>query len=389
MARIASDLAAGRLAARAAPDGGDEVSGLARALNRMADTLQDRLAQLGRERNQLRALLDGMVEGVVLTGADGRIVLANEAFRRIFDVRAPVEGRRPLEAARVPALQAAIEDALAAAAPVTREIAVGGASEKILRASLAAIREAGQVVGTVAVFHDVTELKRLEQVRREFVANVSHELRTPLTAIKGYAETLREGALKDPEQAARFVEVIDRHAERLRALIEELLDLSSVEHGQARLVLGPVSVRDAAQQAEAVIRPAAVARRHALAVEVPAGLPPARADRDRLAQVLINLLDNAVKFTPEGGRVRLAARAAGGRVVVEVSDTGVGIPPDDLARIFERFYRVDRSRDRKDGGTGLGLAIAKHLVQAMGGTISVDSRPGEGTTFTVSLQAAG
>ena len=388
MARAASDFAGGRTAVRAEAGGDDEVAVLARSLNRMADELQERLVLLERERSQLRTVLEGMVEGVVLTDPTGRILLANDAFRRIFNAQLPVEGRRPLETARVPALQEAIESALEADEPVTREIALGGAQDKVIQASLASIRESGETVGAVAVFHDVSELKRLERVRREFVANVSHELRTPLTAIKGYAETLRDGGLRDPETAAEFVRVIHRHAERLRALIEDLLDLAAVEQGEARIDLAPVALRDVATQAEAVARPAAAGKRHTLTLDVPGDLPRVLADRDRLGQVLINLLDNAVKFTPEGGRIEVSARPSSGRVVVSVKDNGVGIPPEDLGRIFERFYRVGRSRDRREGGTGLGLAIAKHLTQAMGGTIEVESRPGSGTTFRVSLPAA-
>ena len=388
MARTASDFAGGRTGVRAAAGGDDEVAVLARSLNRMADEHQERLVLLERERSQLRTVLEGMVEGVVLTDPTGRILLANDAFRRIFNAQLPVEGRRPLETARVPALQEAIESALEADEPVTREIALGGAQDKVIQASLASIREEAETVGAVAVFHDVTELKRLERVRREFVANVSHELRTPLTAIKGYAETLRDGGLRDPETAAEFVRVIHRHAERLRALIEDLLDLAAVEQGEARIDLAPVALRDVAAQAEGVARPAAAGKRHTLTVDVPADLPRVLVDRDRLAQVLINLLDNAVKFTPEGGRIEVSGRFSSGRVVVSVKDNGVGIPPEDIGRIFERFYRVGRSRDRREGGTGLGLAIAKHLTQAMGGTIEVESRPGAGTSFRVSLPAA-
>jgi two-component system phosphate regulon sensor histidine kinase PhoR len=238
------------------------------------------------------------------------------------------------------------------------------------------------------VFHDVTELKRLEQARREFVANVSHELRTPLTAIKGYAETLLHGGLADEASAAEFVRVIDRHAERLRLLIEDLLDLAAVEQGRARLDLLPISAAEAAAQAVGVVRPASEARGQTLEVDVPADLPAIRADRDRLAQVLINLLDNAIKFTPEGGRIRIEARADGDRLEIAVRDSGPGIPQEDLGRIFERFYRVERSRDRREGGTGLGLAIAKHLVQAMDGSIEATSAPGAGSTFRVTLPLA-
>jgi two-component system, OmpR family, phosphate regulon sensor histidine kinase PhoR len=388
IARVASQFAAGRMDVRAEPGGDDETSVLARSLNRMADELEERLILLERERSQLRTVLEGMVEGVVLTDPTGRILVANDAFRRIFDAQLPVEGRRPLETARVPALQEAIESALEADAPLTREIALGGAQEKVIQASLAAISERGATVGAVAVFHDVTELKRLERVRQEFVANVSHELRTPLTAIKGYAETLRDGGLRDPETAAEFVRVIHRHAERLRALIEDLLDLAAVEQGEARLKPAAVRAREVVTQAETLLRPAAEARGQTIAIDLPADLPEVLADRDRLAQILINLLDNAVKFTPEGGRIALSGTAADGRVILAVSDNGVGIPPGDLPRIFERFYRVGRSRDRREGGTGLGLAIAKHLTLGMNGTIEVESAQGSGTTFRVSFPSA-
>jgi two-component system phosphate regulon sensor histidine kinase PhoR len=240
----------------------------------------------------------------------------------------------------------------------------------------------------VVVLHDITDLRQADQMRRDFVANVSHELRTPLTAIKGYAETLLGGGLTDPARAAEFVEVIARHTERLGALIEDLLDLAAVEQGEARVELASVPLGDVVSQAEAVVRAAAAEKGLAVQVELPDALPQVRADRDRLAQVLINLLDNAVKFTPPGGRVGVAAGSSNGLVTIAVSDTGVGIPPGDLPRIFERFYRVDRSRDRREGGTGLGLAIAKHLTQAMGGQIEVESRPGSGSTFRVTLRAA-
>jgi two-component system phosphate regulon sensor histidine kinase PhoR len=388
MARAASEIAAGRSAARVRPGGSDEMDHLARSLNRMAEELEKRLLLLSRERHQLQSVVDGMVEGVLLTDAEGTILLANGAFERIFDASAPLAGRRPLEVARVPALQEILEQARHATAPFHREIALGGSADKTLQASLAPVREEGRIVGTVAVFHDITELKRLERVRREFVANVSHELRTPLTAIRGYAETLRDGGLKDPEKAAEFVRVIHRHAERLQALIADLLDLSRVEQGKAKLSLGPVPLRDVAAQAEAVILPLARRKNQRVLLDLPDTLPSPWADRDRLAQVLINLMDNAVKFTPDGGEIVLSGSAREGYVDLRVTDTGIGIPPAEIERVFERFYRVERSRDRREGGTGLGLAIAKHLTLAMGGTLEVESTPGEGTSFRLTLPAA-
>jgi two-component system phosphate regulon sensor histidine kinase PhoR len=390
LSRTAAGLAAGNPGARFRPGRKDEMGDVERALHRMADQLDERLALLLRERNEMRTVLHGMVEGVLLTDATGRILLANAAFERIFDAPPPLEGLRPLEAARVPGLQFAIEAALEAETPLSREIEVRrGPQERVLHASLAALRgDDGAVVGAVAVFHDVTELKQLEQARREFVANVSHELRTPLTAIKGYAETLLHGGLADPDSAAEFVRVIDRHAERLRLLIEDLLDLAAVEQGRARLDLLPTSAAEAAAQAVGVVRPAAEAKGQTLRIDVPESLPDCLADRDRLAQVLINLLDNAIKFTPAGGRIGIEARADGDRLEIAVRDTGPGIPQEDLGRIFERFYRVERSRDRREGGTGLGLAIAKHLVQAMDGSLEATSAPGAGSTFRVTLPLA-
>jgi two-component system phosphate regulon sensor histidine kinase PhoR len=390
LSKAAGALADGRTATRTRPGPADEVGEVERSLNRMADTLDERMALLLHQRNQMQSVLEGMVEGVLLTDATGRILLANRAFERIFDAPPPLEGRRPLEAARVPGLQESVEAALEAEGPLTREIELlRGSQEKVLRASLAPLRgSGGESIGAVAVFHDVTELKRLEQARREFVANVSHELRTPLTAIKGYSETLLHGGLADPGSAAEFVRVIDRHAERLRLLIEELLDLAAVEQGRARLDLESTSPAEVSAQAVGLVQPAADIKRQTLAVDVPADLPPCRADRGRLAQVLINLLGNAVKFTPDGGRIGIRARASNGHLEIAVTDNGPGIPADELGRIFERFYRVERSRDRREGGTGLGLAIAKHLVQAMDGSIEAESVPGAGSTFRITLPLA-
>jgi len=388
IARTAAEIASGATQTRAPVTGRDEVSDLARSVNRMADQLAERLALLSRERNELRSILDGMVEGVILTDDLGTILLANRAFERILGVTGPVTGRRPVEVVRLPALQEAVDLGLRADKPIVREISLPGPVERVIRVSLAALRHGDQRVGAVAVFHDVTELKKLENLRRDFVANVSHELRTPLTAIRGYVETLRDGGLDDPRQAAEFIAVIHRHTQRLQALIEDLLDLSAVEQGKARLHLGPLLLREAAAHVEAVIRPAAEAKRQTLSFEVPGDLPWLLANSDGLARVLINLLDNAVKFTPEGGEITLSAFQAAGRVVLSVTDSGVGIPSEEIARIFERFYRVDHSRDRQEGGTGLGLAITKHLTQAMGGTIDVESAPGRGTTFRLTFPAA-
>jgi two-component system phosphate regulon sensor histidine kinase PhoR len=244
-------------------------------------------------------------------------------------------------------------------------------------------------VGVVLVIYDVTTLRRLEQVRTEFVANVSHELRTPLTAIQGYLETLLGGALEEREHARRFLEIAFRHTERLGRLLNDLTDLSNIELNKVKLALEPVALDEVIDSVLAIMQPKADARHVSLTTEVARDLPPIHADHDRLAQVLINLIDNALKYTPEGGRVTARATAAVGQgVVVDVADTGIGIPPADLPRITERFYRVDKARSRELGGTGLGLAIVKHLVIAHGGELHIDSRLGQGTTVRFTIPTA-
>jgi two-component system phosphate regulon sensor histidine kinase PhoR len=247
----------------------------------------------------------------------------------------------------------------------------------------------GDEVGVVMVMHDVTELRRLEQVRTEFMANVSHEVRTPLTAILGYLETLLAGALEEPEHARKFLEIVFRHTERLGRLLSDLTDLSNIELGKVSLRLQPTSLLDTVESVLTIIGPKAEAGEVALAADVPGDLPLVRADHARLAQILINRVDNAVKYTPRGGRVTVRARPDGpGLVAVTVIDTGVGIPRPDLPRVTERFYRVDRARSRELGGTGLGLAIVKHLVLAHGGELAIESEFGQGTEVWFTLPRA-
>ena len=239
------------------------------------------------------------------------------------------------------------------------------------------------------VLHDITELRRLEQVRTEFVANVSHELRTPLTAIHGYLETLLDGALEEPEHARKFLEIVFRHTERLGRLTDDLTDLSNIELGRISLHLEPTAVAEVADSVLAIIAPRASAGQVMVEVKLPADLPDVVADRHRLAQILINLVDNAVKYTPKGGRVWLEGRVLEpGVVELAVCDTGTGIPKADLPRLTERFYRVDKARSRELGGTGLGLAIVKHLVLAHGGEFSIDSELWKGTTARFTLPVA-
>ena len=270
-----------------------------------------------------------------------------------------------------------------------RELRLAGPANRVVQVHAVPLRLAPDEMGVVMMLHDVTELRRLEQVRTEFIANVSHELRTPLTAIQGFLETLLSGALEDPDQARRFLEIVARHTERLGRLLSDLTDLSNIELGRVSLRREPTQLDDVVDSVLAIIAPKAESGKVTVASAIDADAGRVRADRDRLAQILINLVDNAVKYTPAGGRVTVTARpTTAGMVEIAVQDTGVGIPPADLPRITERFYRVDKARSRELGGTGLGLAIVKHLVHAHAGELRIESEPDRGTTVRFTLPRA-
>jgi len=385
--RFASEVAAGDLDRRLGWRAGGELGRIAESLDRMADELQRRIGEATSEKEQLQAVLAGMVEGVLVVNAQGRLVLANPRLREMFAVWGEVAGRTPLEVIR----HAGVDDALRAAAATTelvaREIQVGmGEGGRSILVHAAAYPPGASRLGTVAVFHDVTELRRLESMRRDFVANVSHELKTPLTAIRGFAETLVSADVP-PEDVEKYLSVILRHAERLSNLIEDLLELSRIESRKQPLRVGPVDVARVAASIMAGMEPQLRARD--LDVElVPGDAPAALADRGAVEQILTNLLDNAAKYTNPGGHVEVRVGSEGHAVRIDVRDDGVGIPKQDLPRIFERFYRVEKARSRDLGGTGLGLAIVKHLVQAMDGEIHVASEVGRGSTFTILLPEA-
>jgi two-component system phosphate regulon sensor histidine kinase PhoR len=270
------------------------------------------------------------------------------------------------------------------------EIAVRLPEEKHILVHWVPLMEEGVLIGAVAVFHDITELKTLERIRKDFVANVSHELRTPVSVIKGYAETLlSEGDALTPEKTAQFAGIIHNHAERLANLINDLLALSRIESGAMPMEPMPVSVEPAVSRAVRLLEQKWSDKGITVTIaEALGGMPPVLADQQRLEQVLVNLLDNAIKFTPAEGRITVSAADRGTHVRIDVADSGCGIPPKDLQRIFERFYRVDTARSRELGGTGLGLAIVKHIVQAHGGSVSVESTPGKGSTFSFTLKKA-
>ncbi|HZJ71170.1 MAG TPA: ATP-binding protein, partial [Planctomycetota bacterium] len=370
----------------------DEIGALGRSLNVMAARLREKIDDLAQERAKATAILDAMVEGVIAVDAHEQILLMNERARAMFGLgSARVEGKALLEAVRNADLHEVLAEGRHAAEGtlVRRELRLSAPVERVLQAHAVVLSHGADEAGAVVVLHDVTALRHLERVRTEFVANVSHELRTPLTAIHGYLETLLSGALEEPEHARKFLGIVFRHTERLGRLLDDLTDLSNVELGRVSLRVAPLGLSEVVDSVLAIIRPKAAAGRVELEARLTPGLAPVVADRDRLAQILINVVDNAVKYTPPGGRVVVTAEPAhDGLIEVAVADTGVGIPAADLPRITERFYRVDKARSRELGGTGLGLAIVKHLVIAHGGDLRIDSPPGEGTTVAFTLPSA-
>lgn len=384
IAAAAAQIGRGNLATRVPVRSSDELGGLARVLNEMARKIEEQVERISREKNRLDAIFKGMGEGVMVTDADGTVILVNPAFRELFGVRG-VEGKLLLEVSRHPDLHAACREVATSRNEQVQELALPG---KHILVHWVPLVEQARLAGVVAVFHDITDIRNLEKVRRDFVANVSHELRTPVAVIQGYAETLLSGALDtDPERRDRFLGIIHAHAQRLTNLIGDLLTLSELESGVIKLDLERVTVEAAVRQTFLLLEQKAEAK--GIAMEYRGGKEAVLADRGRIEQVLINLLDNAVKYSREGGKVEVSTAREGELVRILVRDTGIGIPEKELARLFERFYRVDQARSREEGGTGLGLSIVKHIIQAHGGTISVQSNPGEGSVFSFTLRTGG
>jgi len=365
----------------------DEIGQLAKNINCMVEQYKEKVRYADEERGKLESAFAGMIEGVVVLDGQNRIESMNKGMEDIMAPHFPADvvGKTPLETFRNLDLQNALEIFSETKSPVSREVFLDDGNTIVLTVSISAIHGLpGNEGKTMMVFHDMTRLKRLERMREDFVANVTHEIKTPLTAIIGFIETLQDGAIEESRTAKTFLNTIDENARRLNRLVDDLLTLSNIELGEMTLRLEGVSVGEVVDQVLPIFEGRAQDKNLKIDKNLPERLSMIHADRDRVAQVLLNVIDNAVKFTPDGGIVTIKAYEEGkDSVVIQVVDTGVGIPKSEIPRLGERFYRVDKTRSRELGGTGLGLSIVKHLMRAHKGKMEIESKMGVGTTFSL------
>ncbi|MGQ9810422.1 MAG: two-component system histidine kinase PnpS [bacterium] len=389
MAKIAKAMATGDFSRKPSIRSKDEIGDLAAVLSYMSDEIKSKIEKVKQESTKLDAVLSSMFEGIMVVDEKGRILLMNPSLRGLFFVDSDPKNRLPIEVVRNPQIQGAVDRILRDRERLFgEEVTVIQPEEKVLRMNAAPIIRNDVLEGAVLVFHDITELHRLERLRQDFVANVSHELRTPISSIKGYAETLMEGAIDDKDAAKDFINIIYQDSNRLANLIDDLLDLSKIESGKMKMTFTPLDIRPIIERCLGVLEKSIKDKKLSVSVHIPSGIHKVMADDKRIAQVLLNLLDNAVKYTGKGGSIKIEASEGNGFVQVDITDTGIGIPEKDLPRIFERFYRVDKARSRDLGGTGLGLSIVKHLVLAHGGQVWVKSEQGIGSTFSFTIPQA-
>ena len=392
MAVVAQRLAAGELDQRIPIQGHDEIGTLGKTLNHMTEQLGKRIREVSEDRAQLQAMLTAMVEGVMVLDVRGIVLHTNPAFERMLvSPGHQVQGRAHWEVIRHPELNRIANQVLDTRQNLHGEIILAPSGQTFQVEASVAGGTGDNEACAVLVFHDVTALRRLEQVRKDFVANVSHELRTPLTSIQGYAQALKDDVTGSPEQSSAFLDIIIKQSDRLNFLLEDLLQLSEIESGKVSFVHEPVILRSLAERAVAMMTPQAEKLSHSLTLSFPEDLPPALGDDGRLLQVLTNLLDNAIKYSPPGGHITISGQqvtdSIGPQVEVIVSDTGVGIPPADRPRVFERFYRVDKARSQELGGTGLGLSIVKHIIEGHKGRVWVEGHEPRGSRFIIRLPA--
>ena len=366
----------------------EEFGALAKAMNAMASQLHSRIYTITEQRNELEAVLTGMVEAVIVVSSEERILRLNQAAEKLFQIREEKVKNRPVqEAIRNTDLNRFVADSLNSDESIERDLVLVGDTDVFLQVNGVRLKDAdGRSIGALVVLDDVTRLKTLEKIRRDFVANVSHELKTPVTSIKGFLETLKEGAIRDPENAERFLDIIMRHTDRLSAIIEDLLSLSRIEQNteKGEVAIEERPIQDVFDSVERAVRSRAEDKKIKLEFALDDSIV-AVINRTLLEQAIVNLVDNALKYSEPDSTIRIVSEQSAEQITIRVEDQGCGIPKEHLARIFERFYRVDKARSRKVGGTGLGLAIVKHIAQAHGGSVEVESSPGRGSTFSIHL----
>jgi len=366
----------------------EELGSLSETMNQMAVELQERIQTMREQRNELEAVLSSMVEGVIALDKDERIISMNQAAGERFQVDSSnIQGRTIQEVVRNIDLQNFVKGALLSEGPLEQDIVLYADGDRVLNGHSTVLNDArGRRMGALIVLNDVSRLRRLENIRRDFVANVSHEIKTPITAIKGFVETLRDGAINESEDAERFLAIIEKHVDRLDAIIEDLLSLSRIEQEEERgeIVLEEGYIKDVLLTATQVCQVKATQKNIRIQLDCGEALR-ARLNPPLLEQAVVNLLDNAIKYSNTDGEIYVEAKEIDSEIVIKVRDQGCGIEKEHLSRLFERFYRVDKARSRKLGGTGLGLAIVKHITQAHGGHVTVESTPGKGTTFSLHI----
>jgi two-component system phosphate regulon sensor histidine kinase PhoR len=384
LTQFADALSRGDLQRRAVRPEKGEIATLTTSLNTMAESLSHLVEQANKDKAELLTILSSMSEGVIATDTEQRILIVNDAAGKLLGFEpATAGGKQLFEVVRNEQVIKAAGEVLSGSG--RKLISVGPVSARHLDVTLCNFPTDGRNEGLVIVAHDITQSFQYQELRKEFVANVSHELRTPLTVIKGFVETLQDGAWQDARKAPEYLATIHRHTEQLTNLVSDLLELSKLESQGLSPRRAPVDLGYVVHKAHELLTPAAEKKRQTLDVRIDPDIPTLKGNADYIERAVANLIDNASKYTPEGGHIRVTARGNGTYAVVEVADNGIGIPKEDVPRIFERFYRVDRSRSREMGGTGLGLSIVKHVAQVHGGQIEVDSAPGKGSTFRLKL----
>jgi two-component system phosphate regulon sensor histidine kinase PhoR len=368
---------------------GDEIEKLANTFNQMANEISLRLKEISGERSQLSAVLNGMIEGIMILNSEGKVLLTNPSLNQMFSLHAPIQKEtRYYELIRHHDLNEFIRKVLTDRNNQSIDISFTHPRESFfqVQASVAPGKQVEETFYMVLVFHEITEMRKLERVRKDFVANVSHELRTPLTSIKGYLDAISESEPSLTEEGKKFLLVLQKQSLRMENIVTDLLQLARIESGKEKLQLVSISIKSFLEKTVASLSPLAEKKGQNIEIQAPEELI-LQGDPDKVTRILINLIENAIKYTPESGKIVVGCQSMHDSIELFVKDNGIGIPPADQNRIFERFYRVDRARSREMGGTGLGLSIVKHLVEAHGGTIRVESYPNEGATFKVRFPA--